>query len=1497
MPYDLNVRSLTPLSELITQAEFPLVEYIPANFVSDIFDGLFAVEHYFSFDGDNLVLECQLAFPQEIALSLPGAESFALVLGSAGPGWTVIPMRLTIGPDFSLILKDLTAGLRFDPAVLRDPNTNKPAELSFACTINLSSDGLRVSDYAGLSLSKSALCGTDILVEADDLRLTFDGDALPPFLADSPEFRGVTFAKLAISIPDKYLSLDAGNSLHLTIADAAIGNTGFTGQARLASTGAGISGDFVGFPCRVRSFGLDIVENALVAAGLSIDVRLKALEQRGGEKWVGLDVDFHQDGSFAAKASAIQPAGASSTSAALVTLDYPDAVRLALDGLRITRNRAGPGDVWAVYFTGDVEVLIPGATWPRIDFDEIGVNSLGDLLLPEGGGITFASPLVVEWYFVRLTIPKFRFGRPEGSDHQLRVQLSAEVELLEGLPAGGSVDGLTITWDPSSNASPEVSFSGIGVEFGVPGVFSAGAELSFQNDGGSVEFRGQGHLELNSLDVGMQIGVIIGFDQAQNFAYLYLFADAKLLPSGIPVGSSGLAIYGFQGLIAYNMALELDTNIPEDERYYQLFIKPTVGITDIDKWRKKKNQNALGIGVVFGTVDSGFAFNCKGLIAVAFPDLVLLLQAKASFLKTKSDLSTASEGTMDALMVFDSVQSTYTFDVVAKWGIPNIFEVSGSARAFFDFDDPGAFYLRIGQDQNDKRVSANVIRWGDSWLFSAGFWFELNSAGVITGVLIEVGFRYEAGGFWIEAIGRARGEMSLYWGPPQWEGALALEGRIGAGYRGISVGLALSGDAKARVFRPTYFQVSARACFKALFWEVCLGHAFRWENNEPPQLEQPFQGISAKPFNWTLRVTGLPSPGEGGGQATADDGIVALVPAVTGELVQPHSCLQLEFSKPMIDKSGLFNGWVPLPDEGFLTIGETSGYAASYELLSAQLVRDPDGEHEIIESWGVWSAQTPHYNTQLRLHSSKRFEHDGSLSESYVEGIELDYCADVEDRRICVPLRGITPGHGWTESGHAYHWDTSKSRMPFADRRNDPFVELLAGDRLTVVLPRSATDVGFEVCECPPRPSHGGKGEFDGDESSARISTSVKEGEPLPGRPNEDGSWSVSADGNVCVEDICYSPGHSPSEYTTGTRRGGTQTQHETWTVPKEARLLRPGSTYEVSVEVKNTLRYPDGSRVEQPQQPWKSRFNVASPPLYAGALREYVGASYPANGARPIYTGYDFMVRFVDDYVTFLYPAGRQQLLIRLFDGQGRPVTDQHGNPVLLPATREGQPDRSLSELHWERQYRINVERGCIADDLGERKGESVLTIPGNSIQLTPNSQYRAQIVSDADLRLQLHEWTFTTSAYSGFEDLVTRNHRLASPIPVTPAATVDFTTQCRALGIETVAYTDRFTITPMVSPDRERCHAILLDSPEPLDATTRLTIEVDHGPVEIRANGDETRLILLKPGGDWPAGKHELLMRWSRGAAGDPAEQLRAVHGDLTEEKITITFTSAGL
>jgi hypothetical protein len=233
--------------------------------------------------------------------------------------------------------------------------------------------------------------------------------------------------------------------------------------------------------------------------------------------------------------------------------------------------------------------------------------------MADGSGVTFATPLVVDWHFARLQVSKFRFGQADGSDQRLQIALAAQVVLVEGIPAGAAVEGLVVEWAPGSGIAPDVRFEGISLAFAVPGSFRAALSIAYREEAGIVEFRGSGTIELPALDAMLDVSVVVAQKDSipEPFVYLYLFADANLLPTGIPIGSTGLTIYGFQGPIAYQMRLDLDEALPPDERFYALFMRDPVGTTAGTKWIPERSQNVLGAGIVAGTPDKGFAINTK----------------------------------------------------------------------------------------------------------------------------------------------------------------------------------------------------------------------------------------------------------------------------------------------------------------------------------------------------------------------------------------------------------------------------------------------------------------------------------------------------------------------------------------------------------------------------------------------------------------------------------------------------------------------------------------------------------------------------------------------------------------------------------------------------------------------------------------------------------------------------------------------------------------------
>jgi hypothetical protein len=351
-------------------------------------------------------------------------------------------------------------------------------------------------------------------------------------------------------------------------------------------------------------------------------------------------------------------------------------------------------------------------------------------------------------------------------------------------------------------------------------------------------------------------------------------------------------------------------------------------------------------------------------------------------------------------------------------------------------------------------------------------------------------------------------------------------------------------------------------------------------------------------------------------------------------------------------------------------------------------------------------------------------------------------------------------------------------------------------------------------------------------------------------------------------------------------RRGGSVTQYQSWTVPAEMRVLPPNELFELRVSYTALLRgpthdidYPLGAPAEV-----VARFRTGGPPDDAGALANYIAYVHPADGSRPVYTGYDLRVQFVEDYVPYLYAAVGEELMIRLFDGQGNPLLDPEGRPLLVPATEVGPTERSTAQQVWEEIYQENVARGCVSGPPVREESETVLRVDAATAPLTPNSQYVAQLVSDARPGFALAAWGFTTARFATFTELVTQGRSLAPSLRTTQAlAGADFDALARAAGVPTIRYAETFTVTPLLDAAGERCVAVLLESPEPLETGTRLSVTVGGVAAGLYANLDTTRVFLVHPNGDWGATVLSVRLTWRRDpGAGLPKLTVGGVAGD---------------
>jgi hypothetical protein len=215
---------------------------------------------------------------------------------------------------------------------------------------------------------------------------------------------------------------------------------------------------------------------------------------------------------------------------------------------------------------------------------------------------------VLKWHFLKLTVTAFSLERPEGAPADLELHISAGVEILQGLPAGASVEGLVVR--RRANGQIDVRFDGIGVSFGVPGAYTVAASIAW--DGQRKRLSGTGHLDVEALDMRLDAVFASASERVdgEDVTTLFVAAESQLIPGGIPIASTGLSLYGVSGLLAHNMALTLPAS--GARRYFDAFQQAPQGFAALSKWHPERNSHALGLGVVIGTSDDGWLFSGAG---------------------------------------------------------------------------------------------------------------------------------------------------------------------------------------------------------------------------------------------------------------------------------------------------------------------------------------------------------------------------------------------------------------------------------------------------------------------------------------------------------------------------------------------------------------------------------------------------------------------------------------------------------------------------------------------------------------------------------------------------------------------------------------------------------------------------------------------------------------------------------------------------------------------
>lgn len=191
--------------------------------------------------------------------------------------------------------------------------------------------------------------------------------------------------------------------------------------------------------------------------------------------------------------------------------------------------------------------------------------------------------------------------------------------------------------------------------------------------------------------------------------FFFLQIDTQF-SSGLPIASSGLGIFGFNGRFVVNGKRALPAgNDPVQQELDWYALAP------VDKYVAQPGQWAIGVGAIIGSMpDRAYVFHANAMLAVSWPDPSVVFGADATFVKKPPKRAQETHPSppptsarivglvaIDPMAVKIGLRGSYT--------LPKLIDLKVPVSGYFPLGtNPDDFYLRIGSDGVNGRVGQPI---------------------------------------------------------------------------------------------------------------------------------------------------------------------------------------------------------------------------------------------------------------------------------------------------------------------------------------------------------------------------------------------------------------------------------------------------------------------------------------------------------------------------------------------------------------------------------------------------------------------------------------------------------------------------------------------------------------------------------------------------------------------------------------------------------------------
>lgn len=715
-------------------------------------------------------------------------------------------------------------------------------------------DGLSFKSENNLAFQKSKILGTDFTLEVEGMKLDLSRTKnIPEAIADGrPEdFIGVYITEGSIGFPTDWGHNANDSTAELFVSNLLVGTGGISGTIGMRPSDPNDEDGLIQlkfgekFKVSLSDFEIVFQQNAIISSSIHGKLEIPGFKNENEEQVV-IDIDIHigQNGEFNIVAAA-EPQ--------IKKISVPKAFDFDIQSAFFGREAGSDGRFY-LGVGGQLDIKPPAplnSLLPdKLDIKKMLIYDDGKFEF-EGGKITLPKAYTANFGVATVSVTGIHSGNYEkngrdykyfGFDGGISVKPSAVDAQGKGIKFYYTVDEGTFDWF--------IRLESLKVDIIIPGganpedaAVAIKGFLSIAEpripDGASpemIELLKSAQEYIGGVDVripkfrGLQASAAMRFTPK---VPAFLIDLAIEMSTPIPLGATGLGIYGFRALLAKRyVASKGAAGVPEDGewwQYYKAKIDPDYkeGI-QASKFDIKEGFS-LGAGVSLATSsDSGKIFSSKLFFLLSLPD-VFLFQGQAQFLKERISIDANPDPPFFAIIAITKHSVEAGFGVNYKLREDGkIVTVDGVIELGFFWGSSSSWYVNVGRETpEDRRIQARLFD-----ILNMYFYLMISSGGLRLGA----GVKFEL----VKKFGPISAELKAYidtFGkfskrPRQIGGAIKLGGTVGIKVCGLGFSVSGAATLAAEAPKPHVVTGEFEVCVKVLKKERCVRFELTWFFNE-----------------------------------------------------------------------------------------------------------------------------------------------------------------------------------------------------------------------------------------------------------------------------------------------------------------------------------------------------------------------------------------------------------------------------------------------------------------------------------------------------------------------------------------------------------------------------------------------------------------------------------------------------------------------------------------